>query len=628
LRFGNPGKIAACGKTREVIVTVKNTPESGTANLKSTRDGLDMSLFAALRILFSRLSPSRRRAFVPLMALMLVGAFAEVVTIGAVVPLLALIASPAGEGASIFPMAGRLGLGDRTAAVYVVTGLFALAALIAAVLRLALLRASNQFVFGVSYDLGVRLYSDTLLQPYTYHTRYNSSEIIASVNNVQIVTNNVLLPLMSGVIAVVIGLFIVGGLIVIDPVVALVAGVGFAAIYLVASVAARSRLRRNSAIIAQAQGKRVQAMQEGLGGIRDVLLDRLQPVFTETYEQAEAGFRDARVRNAVLAGAPRFVVEALGMVLIAVVAVVMAQRPGGLAQAIPVLGALALGAQRLLPLIQQAYNGWASAMGNRQVLNHVVQLLCRPTPEMHDEDMPLSFERTISLDRVAYAYPGGRGAALDDVSLEFAKGARVGIAGKTGSGKSTLMDLVLGLLEPTAGEIRVDGVKLTAANRAAWQKNIAHVPQAIYLADSSIAENIAFGARPAEIDRERVRRAAEQAELAEVIAALPDGYDTRVGERGIQLSGGQRQRIGIARALYKEARVLVFDEATSALDTETESAVMAAIERLDRNLTILIIAHRLSTLEGCDMVVRLEGGKIARSSSGQPGAHPENGATT
>ncbi|MFC3205344.1 ABC transporter ATP-binding protein [Aquamicrobium soli] len=570
-----------------------------------------MSLLAALRLFIAQLSPARRRAFMPLMVLMLVGAFAEVVTIGAVVPLLALIASPADEAAAMFPLIGRLAIKDQAAAVYTVTGLFALTALVAAGLRLALLWASNKFVYGASYDLGVRLYSDTLLQPYTYHTRHNSSELIASINNVQIVTNGVLLPLMSGAIAVVIGLFIVAGLIIIDPAVALVAGVGFAAIYLVASVAARRRLRRNSTVIAQAQGKRVQAMQEGLGGIRDVLLDRLQPVFIETYERAEAGFRDARTRNAVLAGAPRFVVEALGMVLIAIVAVVMVQRPGGLTEAIPVLGALALGAQRLLPLIQQAYNGWASAMGYRQVLNDVVELLSRQTPEISAAEAALSFARAIKLDSVDYAYPGGRGVALKGVSLEVAKGARVGIAGKTGSGKSTLIDLVLGLLEPTAGKISVDGVELTPANRAAWQKNIAHVPQTIYLADSSIAENIAFGVRRGEIDRERVRQAAEQAELAGVIATLPQGYDTHVGERGIQLSGGQRQRIGIARALYKQASVLVLDEATSALDTETESAVMAAIERLDRTLTILIIAHRLSTLEGCDMVVKLEGGREA-----------------
>jgi ABC-type multidrug transport system fused ATPase/permease subunit len=351
-------------------------------------------------------------------------------------------------------------------------------------------------------------------------------------------------------------------------------------------------------------------MQEGLGGIRDVLLDHSRPVFVETYERAEAGFRDARVRNALLAGGPRFAVEAIGMVLIAIVAVTLVQGPGGLASAVPVLGALALGAQKLLPLIQQVYNGWASTMANRKVLMDVVALLDRPVPSMVSAKTALPFEAAIELDHVYYAYPGGRATALHGVGLTIRKGARVGIAGKTGSGKSTLIDIVIGLLEPNEGEIRVDGVKLTPANRPEWQRNIAHVPQAIFLADASVAENIAFGVRKDEIDRERVRRAAEQAELAEVVEALPEGYDTRVGERGIQLSGGQRQRVGIARALYKQASVLVFDEATSALDTETESAVMAAIERLDRDLTILIIAHRLSTLESCDTVVRLEEGKI------------------
>ncbi|PSJ61675.1 ABC transporter ATP-binding protein [Mesorhizobium soli] len=552
---------------------------------------------------------------------MLAGAVAEVVTIGAIVPLLAIIASPAGApGHGVASsLLGFLGAGDPVIAVYAVTCLFALAALGAATLRLALLWASNSFVYGMSYELGVKLYADTLFQPYAYHTQRNSSEIIATINKVQVVTNNVLLPLMQGAISAVIGLFIVGGLIAIDPVVALVAGVGFSGIYLIASVTARKRLRRNGGLIARAQTRRVQTMQEGLGGIRDVLLDRSQPVFVETYEQAEADFRDARVRNAVLAGAPRFVVEAVGMVLIAAVAVTMVQRPGGIAAALPVLGALALGAQRLLPLIQQLYSGWALALGNKAVLTDIVVLLDRPTPATTAAEAALPFEGAIGLRQVGYAYPG-RAAALRNVDLVIPKGSRVGIAGKTGSGKSTLMDLIIGLLEPTAGDIRIDGVKLTAANRAAWQRNIAHVPQAIFLADASVAENIAFGVRKADIDPGRVRRAAEQAELAEVIAALPQRYDTRIGERGIQLSGGQRQRIGIARALYKQASVLVFDEATSALDTETETAVMAAIERLDRGLTILIIAHRLSTLEGCDMVVRLEAGQAKAAHLGASNA--------
>ncbi len=574
--------------------------------MKPARDGEDMSLATALSVLFGRLTPSRRRAFAPLMVLMLAGALAEVVTIGAVVPLLDTVALPASN-----PGGGPAVLWSG----YIMAAVFAGAALMAAALRLALLWASNRFVYGVSCELGVRLYADTLAQPYSYHAQHNSSEILASVNKVQMVTSHVLLPLMYGAIAAVIGLAIIAGLIVIDPVVALVSGAGLALIYLVASLAARRGLRRNGAVIARAQGRRVQIMQEGLGGIRNVLLDRSQPVFVHAYEQAEAGFSEARTRNAVLAGAPRFIVEAIGMVLIAMIAVVVVQRPGGLAAAVPVLGALALGAQKLLPLIQQVYNGWAMAMGNRQVLTDVVELLGRTVPAAVVGNVPLPFNHAISLENISYAYPGSPAPVLRGVNLDIPQGARVGIAGKTGSGKSTLVDLVLGLLEPDAGVIRIDGVALTAANRPAWQRNIAHVPQAIYLADASVAENIAFGVRPQDIDRERVRHAAEQAELADVIAALPQGYDTRVGEGGIRLSGGQRQRIGIARALYKQARVLVFDEATSALDMETESAVMAAIERLGSDITILVIAHRPGTLEGCDMVVRLDGGAVSPAES-------------
>jgi ABC-type bacteriocin/lantibiotic exporter with double-glycine peptidase domain len=569
-----------------------------------------LSLSRALRQLLGHLPGSRRRMLLPLLVLMLAGAVAEVATIGALLPFLAVVADPQGSPvlAYLQPFLARFDAGRPIQAIYVLTGLFALAALTAAVLRLALLWASSSFVYGVAYELGVKLYAETLVQPYAYHTRRNTSEIIASINKVQLITGEVLVPLMYAVVASVIACFIVAGLVAIDPVVAFASGLGFAAIYLAASVTCRPRLKRNSAVIAHAQGWRVQAMQEGLGGIRDILIDRSQPVFVDTYEQAEAGLREARVRNVFFALAPRFIVEGVGMVLIALVAVMVTSRPGGLAGAVPILGALALGAQRLLPLAQQIYSGWAQAAGNRQALSDVVALLGRMKPADAAACLPLPFQKAVALKDIGYVYGQARAPALSGVSLEIPKGARVGIAGKTGSGKSTLMDIFIGLLEPTDGEIRVDGVKLTAENRAAWQRNIAHVPQAIFLADASVAENIAFGVKWEEIDRERVRRAAEQAELAEVVAGLPHGYDTRVGERGIQLSGGQRQRIGIARALYKQASVLVFDEATSALDTETESAVMAAIERLDRRLTILIIAHRLSTLKGCDMVVRMGGG--------------------
>lgn len=568
------------------------------------------SLRQASRTLFGELSPARRRSFVPLIALMLVGAFAELFNLSAVVVFLSVIADPQSIGR--FPLlAGlfaRIGADTPTSWMVITTVFFSLCALFAAVTRLVLMKKTMSFVYGVACELGQRLFFQTLHQDYAYHTRRNSSEILAAVGKANQVTGEILLPLMNVIVAGVLSLFIVGGLVWIDPRVAITSGLALTGIYIVTSMVSRASLQRNSLLSARAQNQRVKVMQEGIGGIRDILLDRSQSVFTEAYDRVEAEIRDTRTSTAFAAAAPRYIIEGLGIVVVAIVACATSLSAGGLTQALPVLGALALGAQRLLPLLQQIYSGWATTLGSRQALFDLEELLRRTVPPEPSPDVSIAFQESLLIDRVGYRYSEGVRPALADISLAIPRGARVGIAGKTGSGKSTLMDIIIGLLEPSQGEIRVDGVPLTTANRHAWQRHIAHVPQAIFLSDASVAENIAFGVRPSEIDHERVRRAAEQAELAEVIAGLPHGYQTRVGERGIQLSGGQRQRIGIARALYKQASVLVFDEATSALDTETESAVMHAIDRLDRELTILIIAHRLSTLDGCDFVVTLQNG--------------------
>jgi ABC-type multidrug transport system fused ATPase/permease subunit len=572
-----------------------------------------MNFRAALAVLIAHLSPAKRRALVPLMLLMLAGAFAELVTIGALLPFLGAIASPETSKALglVEGWFRPLGLDGSVQTIYLLTAFFALAALVAASIRLLLLWTSQKFVFGIAYELGVALYTTMLHQPYAFHIKRNSSETIAAVNKVREVTAGLLMPLVQAVLSSVVAAFIVMGLIVIDPLVALVSGTGFALIYLAVTRFTRARLRRDSRTMARSETQRVKMLQEGLGGIRDVLLDHSQPVFIESYERIEADMRGARNRIAFFATAPRYLVEAMGIVLIAAVAVMLMQRPGGFVESIPILGALALGAQRLLPLIQQVYNGWAMTLGNRQSLVDLAKLLDLPAaPDPVVAGAALPFCHSIAFERVSFAYADDRKPAVSDVTLMIAKGARVGLVGRTGSGKSTLMDLLISLLEPQEGEILIDGVALTSENRAAWQREIAHVPQFIYLADASIAENIAFGVRRDEVDIGRVRMAAEQAELAAVVAALPRQFDTLVGERGVQLSGGQRQRLGIARALYRQASVLVFDEATSALDTETEAAVMSAIEKLSTDLTIVIIAHRLSTVAACDMIVRLENGQV------------------
>jgi ATP-binding cassette, subfamily B, bacterial PglK len=404
-----------------------------------------------------------------------------------------------------------------------------------------------------------------------------------------------------------------------DPRVAVTALVIFGVGYLLIAWQTRRRLARNSHCIAQEQTAVVKALQEGLGAIRDVLLDGTQAVYIEGYGKAIRPLQRATGENIFINQAPRYAMETLGMILVAGLAYSLTHKSGDVGAALPILGALGLGAQRLLPLLQQMYGNWSYVSGSRGSLGDVLALLDQPLPEDIAEPIssPLVFLDAVTFENVRFRYDSSGPWILDGVNLTINKGGRVGIVGSTGSGKSTALDLLMSLIEPTDGRILVDGQSISSQTRRAWQRTIAHVPQNIYLADSTIAENIAFGVRREMIDMERVREAAKRAQIADFIESHQDGYSAVVGERGVSLSGGQRQRIGIARALYKEASVLIFDEATNALDTLTETAVMAAIEGLNRDLTIVLVAHRLSTLQQCEVIFRVERGQIVAQDFGE-----------
>jgi len=290
----------------------------------------------------------------------------------------------------------------------------------------------------------------------------------------------------------------------------------------------------------------------------------------------------------------------------------MSQQPRGIVAAVPILGALALGMHRLLPLLQHAYTGWTRSTGTMQPLADVLALMhapIAPDPALPPDSREPMRWNELRFDKVAFRH-GADGFAIEDASFAIGRGGRIGISGPTGAGKSTLLDLIIGLLEPDAGAITIDGLPLDQTRRAYWMAQVAHVPQAIYLADDSIAANIAFGKAADQIDHGRLAAAVTAAQLDGFVADLPDGLATRVGERGVMLSGGQRQRIGIARALYKPAQLLVLDEATSALDDATEAAVMAAIGALGDQRTLVIVAHRQTTLEGCGRIIHVDRGKL------------------
>lgn len=575
-----------------------------------------LGLWASLRQLYTFMSKERRRHFHLVLGLMIVGAFAELATIGAVLPFLALLAEPSRLDfvpvlRDLFDAVGASSPRERLAAA---SGLFVVLAIVAGLIRLQLAWSSQSFVFKLGHELALEIQRRILLQPYSFHLSWNSSTLLSSLEKVQMLVFQMLLPLMQALTAVFISTFIVAALIYVDPFTAVVAAVAFATIYVGISMLTRRRLERNSAIVGPAYDERVKIIQESLGGIRDVIIDSSQAIYLETFRGIDLRLNNARTNTAFIGAAPRFVIESLGMVLIAVVAIMISDREGGLTRALPILGALALGAQRLLPLLQQVYNGWTIAAGNSSTIVDVLQLLRLPLPDQrsHVPAEPLVFSDRIRVEKVNFAYSGGRARALQDVTLEIPRGSTIALIGTTGSGKSTMADLIMGLLEPTAGQIMIDGTPLDNRTRRRWWRSIAHVPQAIFLADTSIARNIAFGGPAEPIDTERVVSAARTAQLHEFVETLPEGYGTFVGERGIRLSGGQRQRLGLARAIYKQAPVLILDEATSALDDVTEAAVMESLEALGGKdgRTIIMIAHRLSTVARCDIVARLEKGRL------------------
>jgi ATP-binding cassette, subfamily B, bacterial PglK len=549
------------------------------------------------------------------MVLTVVSAIGEIASIGAVIPFIGALTEP--DRLMKWPIIARfahaLGIETSGQLLLPLTVGFVVIALLAGAVRMLLLRASAHVTFASGADLSSEVYRRTLYQPYSVHVARNSSEVISGITNkVGSTVLGIMLPMMTLISSSVSLIATLTALVIIDPGLALGAGFGFGTCYGVITWFSRRRLRANSRRIATEYTLVVKALQEGLGGIRDVLLDGSQPAYCEVYRHADQALRRAQGENVFIAQSPRFSMEALGMVTIAVLAFALSRQPHGVSAGLPILGALALGAQRLLPALQQVYGAWAAIAGSHASFEDTVDLLDQPLPPdaMVPRPAPLPFRDEIKFDDVSFRYTNDGPWVIDHLNLVIPKGARVGLVGGTGSGKSTTLDLLMGLLSPSKGSIAIDGLVLGGGAVRAWQACIAHVPQSIFLADTSLLQNIAFGTPPDAIDLERVRLAAQRAQIFEFIDSTQEGFETMVGERGVRLSGGQRQRIGIARALYKEASVLVLDEATSALDNSTERSVMDAIDGLSRDLTVIMIAHRLSTVRRCDTIVELEHGKV------------------
>jgi ABC-type multidrug transport system fused ATPase/permease subunit len=570
----------------------------------------------SLRLLWQALSPRRRKQLIALQVLSLLAAAGEVANLGALLPFLRLLANPAEGLSALGPLASPLrGLPVQHLLLGLGLGFMAVVALSSA-LRVVTIQAQLRVAALIAADLGEQVFSAVLQKPFAWHLRQNSSQVLGYLTKDVDQASGSIQALLSIGVNLAIVLLLGGSLIALAPVVMVVIGALLTGFYLLVFRFTQGSLRADGERYTINYQTSLQVAQEGLGGIRDVLLDRSQDFFLAAYRQRNQVYRLASAAINSKAQVPRYLIEGFAAILIVGLSLALALAGQGIERQLPLLGTLALGSYRFLQPLQLCFGALSSLQANQASLLRLQPFMAAPEEVIAPRGPALATASPatplVQLEAVSFRYSAQGPWVLRDLDLAIQPGERLAFVGSTGSGKSTSSDLILGLLAPIQGKVWVQGQDLHGAPGlvAAWQRLVAHVPQQIYLSDASFAANIAFGVPAEQIDQQRVLLAAEQARIAELIESSPEGYATVVGERGVLLSGGQRQRIGIARALYKQAQLLVLDEATSALDNCTEAEVMAAIEGLDRQITVVMIAHRLSTVKQCDRIVLLEQGRI------------------
>jgi ABC-type multidrug transport system fused ATPase/permease subunit len=564
--------------------------------------------------IFSLLNTSERKQAAWLLVLMLIGMVFETVGVGLAIPVATLLMQENGGAQNQAVEKLLRFFGNPPQTTVICWGMLVLVlAFVAKNFYLAFLMwKQGKFTYRVQNHLSQQLFATYLAAPYSFHLRRNSAQLIAN-------TTAEVFQFSTAFIAVTVllteGLVIVGIaalLIYVQPVGAIVNMIGLGAASWAFFALTKSKSARWGALRQKHDALRVQHLQQGLGSAKEIKLLGREKVFFDLFRIHDFKSAEMSRKQATLQQLPRFWLEMLSVTALAIVVVTMILQGKSPAQIVPTIGLFAAAAFRLMPSVSRL-------LYSAQMLKYAqagIQLLHAEFQMPSDLESPStpmverkSFQSEIRVENLSFSYHGTAGHAVRGITLTIKKGELVGFTGTSGSGKSTLIDIILGLLTPTSGRVLVDGWDIQSSLRG-WQDQIGYVPQSIYLTDDSLRRNIAFGLPPEQIDDAAVERAIRAAQLDSLISSLPDGAETLVGERGIRLSGGQRQRIGIARALYHDPSVLVLDEATSALDLDTEKCVMEAVNSLHGQKTILIIAHRLSTVKNCDRIFRLEHGQL------------------
>ena len=573
-------------------------------------------MLATYRRIFSLLSTRDRRSFAILIAMMLAAGVADVVGVAAIIPLFAVLAEPSAvqDNAVLATLYGWGGFSELRGFLGAMCLVVFAILLISVVIRVVTNYATARFTREIVLTLSQSLLTKYLRNPYEWYLARHSADLAKTLlSETKEVVNGSITPAMKFISDGIATAAMVVFLIRLEPVGALITaslvGLAFAAIYW----RLRDMLERIGADRRLANRERFQIAQEALGGIKDVKVMELEETYIERFQAPSRRLAKHMAALQLVGELPRYALEALGFGgMLLFLFFLLSTTDGDPSAVLPVFGAFALAGLRLLPTVQMLFRASTQMRFNQGALDALFEELRETTGHVPAPSgtTGLKLEEALTLDGISYKYPGTETRSLDDISLTVPARTSCGFVGSTGAGKTTLIDVVLGLLRPQAGQLCVDGAVVGTENLRDWQRSIGYVQQSVHLVDDTIAANIAYGVADEDIDLEQVARAASLARLDSFVATLPDGYLSKVGDRGTRLSGGQKQRIGIARALYRDPSVIVFDEATSALDTVTERAVMDAVGALSGTKTVLMVTHRLSTVAFCDQIVVLKNGKI------------------
>ena len=558
----------------------------------------------------SHLSSHRKKQLFFLLLLMIALSFAEAISLASIVPFIGVFLNP-----DIFYSHPWLStfvdffeITNNNQLFLFVTIVFVSFVILSGLIKLLFVYLSNKITQFTEADLKARIFKYNINQTYSYHLEQSSNVVMSNlVQKTQAMASfiNNLIQILGSLMTI---LFVLGILILIKPFIILSRSSVIIGFFVVISFVNRKKIFKNSEKISQNQDKIVGIFQDSVGYIGEIIIYSLHNIFISKFNKASYQVAESHTYNQNVQESPRIYLEYIALLCLAALIFFFNQSNGEVVYSFTILAALGLGAQKILPLINRVHTALHSMRSVQVVIADALNLLDISKKERFENSFSekIFLKKSIKLNNVYFSYNKKNNWILKNINLEIKKGSKVGIKGTTGSGKSTLGNIIIGLLDPTKGQLFVDDILINSQNKLAWQKNISIIPQNIFLNDVSIAENIAIGIEPKEINLEKVKNAARQAQIHDFIESTPNQYNEKVGERGIKLSGGQRQRIGIARALYREAKIILFDEATNQLDTDTESLIMQSINNLDKEITVLFIAHRLSTLENCDQIVDLD----------------------